>query len=62
MDDADDIQVEQGVLAEAVKKGYLHVDMPMTNRKQLSKAETLDVSSEFTLFSPRSRTRTDSRS
>lgn len=32
------------VLANAIKKGYLHVDMPMTNKKTLSKAETLHVS------------------
>lgn len=39
-----EIKVEQEILADAIKKGYLHVDMPMTNRKELSKAETLHVS------------------
>jgi hypothetical protein len=37
-------QVEQDVLADAIKRGYLHVDMPMTNMTELSSAETLDVS------------------
>ena len=37
------IQLEPIMLADAIKGGYLHVDMPLTNIKQLSVAEHLDV-------------------
>lgn len=40
-------QVEQDVFADAIKRGYLHVDMPMTNTTELSVAEELDVSPDI---------------
>lgn len=32
------------MLADAIKNGFLHVDMPLTHMKQLSVAEHLDAS------------------